>query len=126
MKPKTILTSLVIASLVILIVGCSSASSCTDVPINMSDMQALQNEVDQGHTVGKIDAEQVTREFLSVNLQIPADQVETVEPVSGSSSESKAEYLVTLTDGTKYEIYLTKPVRQDPTGIWAVEKYCKK
>ena len=89
----------------------------------MDELNALQQEVDNGHRVGLLDPEQIINEFLESNLQIPASLITSKEQIR--SSQGEVEFLVTLNDGRKFHFVLFQPVRQDQTGIWAVKKYAE-
>ena len=89
----------------------------------MEELNALQQEVDNGHRVGLLDPKQVINEFLESKLQIPGSSITSTEQVN--SSKDEIEFLVTLNNGRKFHFILFQPVRKDQTGIWAVKKYCE-
>ena len=120
---KLLVTILLLFVLSFTLVSCSSSLNWIDVPVNMDELNALQQEVDNGHRVGLLDPEQIINEFLESNLQIPASLITSKEQIR--SSQGEVEFLVTLNDGRKFHFVLFQPVRQDQTGIWAVKKYAE-
>ncbi|AIA24706.1 MAG: hypothetical protein WBI80_00640 [Coprothermobacter proteolyticus] len=125
MKAK-IISAVILVFMVMSLGGCSSSgeSVCTVVPIDMSEAHALQQEADQGYNTSCLNPLQVIQEFLTNELGIGSATIRREDPPS-NDAQGKAEYLVEANNGKIYRFHLTKPTRIHPTGIWAVEKYCK-
>lgn len=92
------------------------------VPLDLEEVRFEQRQVDEGHKVGKLNAVQVAKEFLSeytspdIMQTIIAyelvqfnEKVTVIKIVGGSSDISR--------------VYLKRMVRQDDTGIWSVVGY---
>jgi len=123
-KQRAALSLILFMILIIAVTGCT-APVCVDISIDMSKMHTLQEEVDHGYTSIYLDPIRVIQEFLVKNLGIEGALIQRVDSASDDLALGKAEYTVKADDGREYRFYLTKPTRNHPTGIWAVEKYCE-
>lgn len=126
MKKGKILASILIIFL--LLSGCSSDRTPTEQPGKpaeenkpaseqpanedtvSAELKAIQKEVDSGQQTWRLDPIAVTKESVT------GDSYKVI------SNDNVNSAVVEVKQGKKiFRVYLTKPVRQDKTGIWFVE-----
>ena len=99
-----------------------SASSARIIKeIDADKMPALQEEVDNGHLVGKLDPQQVSLEFIEYSLNIPTSGSKIQNDEKQPNNQHNI--TVSLQDGRMIQLVLVQPIRIGPTGIWCVLKY---
>ncbi|MGE5590643.1 MAG: hypothetical protein ACM3ZA_08535 [Bacillota bacterium] len=92
------------------------------VSMDLAKLNEIQAQVDQGHTPGYLDPEDVIRSSgMALGLS-PATDVMHLERLvhSGEGSGTGEAYFYVRHDGREYVVQLIQPVRTGPTGIWAL------
>ncbi len=123
-KFKLIALSLVL----ILMFGCASPATETQAPVESEkkeqtseeapsdsgvppELESIQKQVDNGQETWRLDPIAVTKESVT------GDSFKLIK------SDNKTQAIVEVKQGSEViRVYLNKPVRQDKTGIWAVER----
>lgn len=92
------------------------------VSIDLARLNQIQAQVDQGHTPGYLDPEDVVRGAGAPLGLSPAADVIRLERLIhlGEGSGTGEAYVYVLHGGREYVVQLIQPVKTGPAGIWAV------
>lgn len=92
------------------------------VSMDLAKLKEIQAQVDQGHTPGYLDPEDVVRSSGQALGLSPATDVIRLERLvhSGEGSGTGEAYFYVLHEGREFVVQLIQPVKTGPAGIWAL------
>lgn len=87
------------------------------VPYSQTELEQMQQQVDDGHQPGKLDPRQVAMDFASFKLNTSGSIEEE------ASEDDKKIFLVQAQDNRLFRLQVLQPLQQTSTSIWVVDRY---
>ena len=87
--------------------------------MSLSDVQELQNLVNEGHMSWRTDVALVVKAFIANKTKKDAENGKIVE-LAGGSERCSVKFEL---DGTTYNLELVRPIDKTDNGVWVVETF---
>ena len=87
--------------------------------MSLSDVQELQNLVNEGHMSWRTDVDLVVKAFIANKTKKDAENGKIVE-LAGGSERCSVKFEL---DGTTYNLELVRPIDKTDNGVWVVETF---